>query len=620
MINRFYGVYLFVAIASLACSSTAKTGKLPGTLPGGVSRIWAIDDGEKIRRDDIANPLAYDQNNAVWKNNTINIFGGKNEIVAFQLIIQADSSGARKVNVAISNLTNGASTIPGSATGPADPFDYRQRNVELFTEHYLNITKRSPPLWFYAPGAAPSAYDSGWLPDCLIPFAALEGTGGAPFSINPKNNQAVWVDILVPATAHPGTYTGNATITISNIVLASIPIFLKVYDFTLPDSTHIKTMFGLSSQTLEARHGVAKGSKEYYDIEAKYYQMAHRHRFDLVKNVSNLPDMDKYYKTYFTGELYTEAHGYDGPGKNVGNETFSIGYAGNIPLEYGGTTSNMNEANWWAGSDAWENWFIKNAPGVQRHKYLFPDEPEFKGPPGKFGTGSMDTIKMQGKWTHSNPGIGRNIPALVTNKIKADLIGYVDFWSVSSEEATTKTTLDTFMMEKSQGRKFGIYNGYRPGMGAVVSDADAIEFRVMPWIVWKYNIDQYFYWETTFWSKNNVFTNPLTYEDTINGDGTFFYPGQDKLFPEESRDLSGPLSSIRAKNWRRGAQDYEYLWLAKRAGLETEMNKIVNACVPAALWDAKLQKDISWSGRGYKFDEYRKQLAELLSKSYHLSK
>ena len=28
----------------------------------------------------------------------------------------------------------------------------------------------------------------------------------------------------------------------------------------------------------------------------------------------------------------------------------------------------------------------------------------------------------------------------------------------------------------------------------LVSDADAVEFRVMPWIVWKYNIDQYFYW------------------------------------------------------------------------------------------------------------------------------
>jgi hypothetical protein len=153
-------------------------------------------------------------------------------------------------------------------------------------------------------------------------------------------------------------------------------------------------------------------------------------------------------------------------------------------------------------------------------------------------------------------------------------------------------------------------------MGAVIIDGDAVEFRVMPWIVWKYKIDQYFYWCTNFWESNNIFTDPLTYNDEINGDGTFFYPGQDHLFPGEDRGLEGPLSSIRAKNWRRGAQDYEYLWLAQQAGLENQMNTILNSCVPSALWDAKNQSNISWSSRGYVFEQYRRQLAELLSASH----
>jgi hypothetical protein len=225
----------------------------------------------------------------------------------------------------------------------------------------------------------------------------------------------------------------------------------------------------------------------------------------------------------------------------------------------------------------------------------------------------MDTIRMQAKWTHSNPGIGKNIPTLVTNTIKPGLKGYVDFWSISAQEWTMDLTAEMVAEERAAGRKFGIYNGFRPGMGAVVSDADAIEFRVMPWVAWKYNIDQYFYWSTTFWRDLNVFVNPLTYEDRINGDGTFLYPGQDNVFPEESRNLAGPLSSIRAKNWRRGAQDYEYLWLAKKMGLENELKTIVNNCIPTAVWDAKSQKDVSWSSRGYKFEQYRKQLAEILA-------
>jgi len=220
---------------------------------------------------------------------------------------------------------------------------------------------------------------------------------------------------------------------------------------------------------------------------------------------------------------------------------------------------------------------------------------------------------MQATWSHTNPGPGKNIPTLVTNKIRQDLKGYVDFWSISSEEWTLNLTAEDIASEKALGHKAGIYNGFRPGIGAVVMDADAVEFRVMPWIAWKYKIDQYFYWSTTFWTEINVFINPLTYEDRINGDGTFFYPGQDYLFPGESRHMSGPLASIRAKNWRRGVQDYEYLWLAEQMGLKSQAEAIADECIPAAVWEAKDRKDISWSSHGHTFEAYRLQLAEILS-------
>jgi hypothetical protein len=579
----------------------------------GLTRVWVVDDGEKIKREDINNPLATDVNNAVWKDNAINIFGARNEIIAFQLIIQSEKDGADQVNVVISDLDNGTTVIPGSETGPADPFNYTGRYVELFTEHYLNIVDRTPPLWFFSASAAPSTYYTGWVPDCLIPFSAPAGKGGAPFSVSGNSNEGVWVDILIPRDASPGTYQATATVTVSDKVFVTIPISLKVYDFALSDSTHLHNMFGYDTWALAQRHGVSEGSQAYYNLEAKYYQMAHRHRFDLVTFVADLEDMDMYYKRYYTGEIYTAVNGYAGPGENTGNTTFSIGFGGNIPAEYGQSITVMSKSSWWAGSDAWENWFIQNAPGVARHKYLFPDEPDWKGPAGALGTGSMDTIKMQAGWTHSNPGIGRDIPSLVTNAIKPVLKGYVDFWSVSSEEVTEKANPEDITSEKEQGHKYGIYNGYRPGMGAVISDAEAIEFRVMPWIVWKYNMDQYFYWSTNFWTSINVFTNPLTFGDEVNGDGTFLYPGEDYLFPGENRGLSGPLSSIRAKNWRRGAQDYEYLWLAKQAGLENEIKTIVDNCVPLALWDARTLSNISWSSRGYVFEQYRKHLAILLS-------
>ncbi len=113
--------------------------------------------------------------------------------------------------------------------------------------------------------------------------------------------------------------------------------------------------------------------------------------------------------------------GYAGPGENTGNTTFSIGYGGDLPKEYGGSLDKMNKADWWKGSDAWEKWFRNNAPGVERHKYLYPDEPDFKGP---------DNAKGPDQWIQSGcrqHGLipirvpGKSIPILVTNKIRPDL-------------------------------------------------------------------------------------------------------------------------------------------------------------------------------------------------------
>jgi hypothetical protein len=612
MLRNVYKIVGVAALASVLLSCNHNYG---------IKRIWAVDDSEKIRRDDVDNLLANDENNAVWKNNSVNLFGGRNEIVAFQLIIEADTSGAKEVNVVISDLKNGTSVIPGSEAGPEDPLDYRGRYIELFTENYFNIEKRSPPLWFYSENAHPSDYYKGWVPDCLIPFSAPRGKGGAPFSIGPNHNQAVWVDIWIPRDANPGEYSGKMTLTSSGRIYKQVPVNLRVYNFTLSDSTHIENMFGLSPAYLVSRHGVVNGSDDYYNLEAKYHQMAHRHRFDLARSVANLTEMTKYHKRYLTGDLYTPAYGYAGPGENIGNRTFSIGFGGyggttgGVPDEYGGSIEGWSKSKWWSGSDAWEKWFLDNAPGVKRHRYLLPDEPDWKGPTRAKGTGSMDTIKMQAIWTHTNPGPGSNIPTFVTNTIRPVIQGHVDFWSVSSKEATENVSAEDIASEKSKGHRYGIYNGYRPGMGTVLTDADAVDFRVMPWIIWKYNLDQYFYWSANLWRKINVFTNPLSYQNKVNGDGTFLYPGQDVLYPEESRGIAGPLSSIRAKNWRRGAQDYEYLWLAKQRGLDNEARSIVDKCVPAALWDAKDLTETSWSSRGFKFELYRKQLAELLSGS-----
>jgi len=47
--------------------------------------------------------------------------------------------------------------------------------------------------------------------------------------------------------------------------------------------------------------------------------------------------------------------------------------------------------------------------------------------------------------------------------------------------------------------------------------------------------------------------------------------------------------------------------------MEKELKAVLDECVPAGLWEAKSLENISWSSRGYKFEEYRKRLARMLS-------
>jgi hypothetical protein len=581
----------------------------------GITRVWAIDDGEKVKREDLQHPLANSPQNLVWDGEKIQLFGARNEVVAFQLILQAGKQGASEVNLRVMDLLQGSYRIPGSDSGSSDPFDYRDTYVELFTEHYLEINSRSVGGTAWTRSAAPSDYYYGWVPDALIPFAAPYGMGGAPFDIPTNLNQAIWVDLYIPRDTPAGRLDGEVLISENGLVTYRIPLELHVYDFSLPDETHFSNMFAISPSDISLRHGIQLDTDEFYEILARYYQMAHRHRMDLVQAIRNLSQIRRFHNRYLTGSLYTVRHGYSGPGEDVGNGTFSIGLYGNLPQEYGGSVNHWSKESWRSGSDHWATWFQVNAPKVSIHKFLTPDEPE--------DDADLRTIKAQADWSHSNTGVGGSIPTFVTHWIAPEFQGYVDFWSISANHtlhgSIPYTDPDDVQEEREQGRQVGIYNGYRPATGSVLIDTDAVDFRVLPWIGWKYELDQYFYWMTNYWIDHsdggrrwNIFTNPLNTQTQKNGSGTFFYPGQDMVYKEEDRGLPGPFASIRMKNWRRGMQDYEYLWLARELGLDEDLVRITDQAIPAALWDMNTRSDVTWSERGYRYEALRRELAELI--------
>jgi hypothetical protein len=585
-----------------------------GGLNGKIANLWAVNDGEKVRRDDLRNP--HRAANSVWDGERVRIFAARNETVAFQLIVESGPGGIDELSVAMSPLVHVSEPhcrIENEEERPDDPNHYVGRRIEVLTQHYLYVPPElsTPPQWFYAPNARPKQM-SGWIPDALIPGDARKGFGGQPVQVLPFSNQGFWIDIYIPDDERlkAGIYKGHATVRTSDGERI-VPVELELFDFTLPHENHADTMVYVSDVS-----EYFPGLERPMDALRK---MAHRHRFDVVGADVHVSRFDEAamerYRPYLNGEFFRPVNGYEGPGQGVGERIFPIGM-------YGAPVLGDDPAEIRAESDKWVAWFEKeNWPGTY-FLYLI-DEPR----PDKFAW-----INERAAIIKSGSGPGRKLPILTTRTYTADIEKSIDIWCASKISPEEKANGDR------NGQPFWFYNGYRPSHGSVILEGDAVDLRVNGWMKWRSGIGTYFLWHGTHWRHNsqgprgrthqNVYGYPVTFmyvskqADAFyggegvhwgNGDGILFYPGREPFFREQDRGIEAPFSSIRMKNLRRGIQDYEYIWLAAQIGKRAEAEAIVREALPKAMFETDMNEPPLWSPSGNDWDEYRRKLALLIA-------
>lgn len=558
--------------------------------------IWAVNDGEKVYKTDLKNKNK--KLNSVWDGNRICVFSGKNEVIAFQLIVENGEKLINDVRVDVA---------PFKRTDGTQDYLLGE-NVEIFKEHYLYISydKLTPLCWYYAEGAAPTnAY--GWVPDALIPMELCRTVPVLPYE-----NQGFWVDIFIPKDGvRAGEYASEVIVSVEGEECKRIPIYLTVCDIVLPDENSTKNMVFIS------------GLDEYYvdyagNIYDEFRKMAHHHRFELI----GLPEhgsrfdrekLDIYYERYMQdgNNIYSPENGYNGVGQNIGDKVFPVGMYGAPVL--GNTDSELIEE-----ARKWQNWFAeKDWDGV--YFWYIMDEPR---------SDKYDLIKEKASLLKSND---IDMPIFTTTSYKAELDGYIDIWCAGQG-------FDIEDMETHPNQKFWFYNGYPPKTPCIILEGSAIELRANQWLKARYGIELWFLWEGTHWKHNmqgprahtyqNVYSYPITFlinhEDESefvmsdggpkygNGDGTLFYPGMDPHYPEHDLKYPGPISSIRMKNLRRGAQDLEYIYMARAAGFEKEVEEIVHKAIPRALSQVENKENPTWSSCGSHWDAYRRELVTLL--------
>src|SRR6185503_18532381 len=230
-----------------------------------VRRVWAVNDGEKVERDDLDNPNK--NSNSAWDGRRIKIFGARNEIIAFQLIIEAGSDGIKRLSVSLPELRQQGGKARITYSPPAlDPTNYVGRPIQLFSLNYMQVETASHADWVFKPGSAAAPKDpTGWKPVQMVPENAKVGRGGFPLQVAPSQNQSVWIEIYTDRTLPSGIYRGQINLNADG-KKQTIPIELELFDFTLPDQKSMAAMVYYESLQPVMYQG--------RDLDAAYHRFA----------------------------------------------------------------------------------------------------------------------------------------------------------------------------------------------------------------------------------------------------------------------------------------------------------------------------------------------------------
>lgn len=620
----------------------------------GLAAVWANDGSDKVTRDELRASLNPDSMlNRVWDGEKIYLFGARNEVVAFNLILEAPLKTADNITVSFDTLTGPEGIIIGSIlASQEDVFNWVNRDIELFYVRYLQIKGLSTDLFFgnYDERHIPKKFQRPWTgngygsgtwedrpdhdkfyPDIAIPLELISG-----FNITAGENQSIWVDIYIPKTSPSGTYQGIITIQENGSTTNEISVNLEVRDFILPDLPNAKTMIFYSFENINNCYlGILYpdfGSEAYTQSLAladKHFQIAHRHKMSLIDGSVETEQMDEAWTARLTGDLFTPAEGYEGIGVGVGNNVYSIGTYGSWSWQGGGQSA------MWTHTNAWVNWFDTQNLGTPTDYFVYLiDESD-----------DYPQIEKWAEWMDNNPGPGQRLmsmatialPTAVVNTPSLDIptsglqVGITDVWQYAA---------DNYVADSE--KFFYFYNGTRPASGTFAIEDNGVALRVSAWAQYKKKIDRWFYWESTYYNnfqgntgQTNIFQRAQTFGNFdrvdaalgetgwnyLNGDGVLFYPGTDTRYPNDSYGIAGPFVSLRMKYWRRGIQDVDYLTLAAEIN-QTRTAEIVNQMISKVLWEYGVEDqgdptwvltDISWSIDPDVWEEARAELADIIA-------
>lgn len=153
----------------------------------------------------------------------------RNEYEAAQVVVVPLAEALRDVRVAVSDLRG-----PGGAVLAAE-------NVQVNVVGYVNVRQQS--------GRAPM--EPGLFPDPLL--------DNEPTDVGRDRVQSWWLTVYAPEDLPAGVYRGEVALQPGNAPETRVPLHVRVWDFTLPRASHLRSSYGVNMHHVLGRYDVAAG-------------------------------------------------------------------------------------------------------------------------------------------------------------------------------------------------------------------------------------------------------------------------------------------------------------------------------------------------------------------------
>jgi len=445
-------------------------------------------------------------------------------------------------------------------------------------DHPSNYYSASSPAWQrkYPRGAGGCDGWVGLWPDPLLPRNT--------FDLQADVTQPIWLTVRVPKEAAAGDYKGKIRLGANGATLKEIPFTVHVWDFTLPDESHVKAIYDVRAGGAGGTLSVGSPAlRRNYEQELWRLMAEHRlcpdtirpepiFKYENGKVTADFTEFDKAADLYFNvlkfPHAYTPWHFYlfgwgHPPAKKFGEEP----YEGAHPYADANRSQLRPEFKRAYQACLKVYWQHLKEKGWDKKVVLYiSDEPYFSQPP------ILDQMKALCAMIHEvDPAIP--IYSSTWHHVP-EWDNSLDVWGIGHYGVVPPPQIERL---RAAGKRVWWTTD---GQMCLDTPYCAIE-RLLPHYCFQYDVEAYEFWGVDWLTYNpyefgwhsyiNQSGQPgeSTWVRYPNGDGFLVYPGA-------PIGHNGIVSSVRLEQAREGVEDYEYLYLlrsliaqAKSAGRDT---------------------------------------------------